>query len=800
MKSAAKVLVQICIVLLLGITPGYASQDKARALKVISEFSHAGGRIGTYHALLVGINDYKDPEIPDLETPVSDVNEMASLLEKKYGFQVSRLINSKASKDGIYNALRHLVGTAKKEDSVLIYYAGHGGHDKLVGGGYWVPWDARHSNTGSYFDNVLTQKLIAGMKARHVLLISDSCYSGTLFGKARALPPDITDKYYLSLFNEKSRWGMTSGNFTPVADGGTDGHSVFAYQLIKALRKNSSPYLSTQQLYTGFAHIVANNSEQSPMCRPIKNTGDQGGEFIFIMAGGPGPDPAAPAPPAGQKQAWLSVEANVANADVLVDGQSVGKTPLRDYELVPGDHRITVVSRGYDNYERNYTFRSSRSRDVNVVLVKALPVKGSLAVDTVPEDAVVKIMNIREKYQRGIELAPGKYHVQVLAPGYDTRDLWAEVGRGEDKIITVHLEKAEEKQPVPQKPTASSGSTAPAQKPETSSGSAAPSSGSFSSQLDDLAARKAKWEAWQSHMEADYNKLKALENDNTIPVKQRKQFFKAFLSTYGADNVYSSRDEALRKAATSAMELMDILGKPFVEPVTGMEFVWVPGGCYQMGDTFGDGEDNEKPVHEVCIDGFWMGKYEVTQAQYRTVTGQNPSEFKGDRNPVEQVSWDDAKSFISKLNRQTGKTFALPTEAQWEYAARSGGKKEKYAGGGNVDQVAWYKGNSGGKTHQVGTKIPNGLGIYDMSGNVYEWCEDVYDQGGYNKHSKNNPLITSGSSYRVIRGGSWGNYPRNVRAAGRSRYSADFRLSFMGFRGSYVGFRLCLVPESGRKQ
>ncbi len=177
---------------------------------------------------------------------------------------------------------------------------------------------------------------------------------------------------------------MTSGNFTPVSDSGTGGHSIFAYQLLKALKKNSKPYLSTQELYTGFARIVANNSDQTPMCRPIKSTGDQGGEFVFIMAGGPGPEPDIPAPPAAKKGSWLSVEANVAGSDVLVDGRFVGKTPLRDYEIAPGDHRITVTSQGYGNYERTYTFRSGRSRDVNVLLAEARPVNGSLAVDTVP--------------------------------------------------------------------------------------------------------------------------------------------------------------------------------------------------------------------------------------------------------------------------------------------------------------------------------------------------------------------------------------------------------------------------------
>jgi len=149
-----------------------------------------------------------------------------------------------------------------------------GGYRRTPGGG----------NPVTYLDNVQVQKAMRSMKARHVLLISDSCYSGTLFGQARTMPHVINDKYYIDLYNEKSRWGMTSGNKTPVSDVGTGGHSVFAYQLINVLRKNEKPYISTQEIYTRIAPIVGNNSEQTPLCRPVRDTGDQGGEFVFVVS------------------------------------------------------------------------------------------------------------------------------------------------------------------------------------------------------------------------------------------------------------------------------------------------------------------------------------------------------------------------------------------------------------------------------------------------------------------------------------------------------------------------------------
>jgi len=227
-------------------------------------------------------------------------------------------------------------------------------------------------------------------------------------------------------------------------------------------------------------------------------------------------------------------------------------------------------------------------------------------------------------------------------------------------------------------------------------------------------------------------------------------------------------------------------GDGWKDPVIGMEFVWVPEGCYEMGcGSWGGGcQDDEKPVHEVCVDGFWIGKYEVTQSQWKKVMGNNPSNFKkGDNYPVEMVSWNDGKVFIKRLNQKSGgNKFRLPSEAEWEYAARSGGKPEKYAGGNNVDAVAWYWENGGKTTHPVGTKAPNGLDVYDMSGNVWEWCEDIYSKNAYGKHQRNNPIYTEGGSYRVFRGGSWNDFPRGVRSANRDHDTPDNRFNYIGVR------------------
>jgi len=221
-------------------------------------------------------------------------------------------------------------------------------------------------------------------------------------------------------------------------------------------------------------------------------------------------------------------------------------------------------------------------------------------------------------------------------------------------------------------------------------------------------------------------------------------------------------------------------GKKSFEP----EMVFVEGGTFHLGSS--SGQSDEKPVHLVTVSSFNIGKYEVTQVQWKAVIGSNPSYFKDcDQCPVEQVSWNDVQDFIRKLNAQTGKNYRLPTEGEWEFAAK-GGKSSKgytYSGSNGLLSVAWNTENSGSRTHAVGGKQANELGIYDMTGNVWEWCSDWY--GAYNNFSETNPTGASSGQYRVLRGGSCGDNAYGCRTA--SRYGF-----IPGFGNSYGGFRLVL--------
>ena len=240
--------------------------------------------------------------------------------------------------------------------------------------------------------------------------------------------------------------------------------------------------------------------------------------------------------------------------------------------------------------------------------------------------------------------------------------------------------------------------------------------------------------------------------------------------------------EAKRKAEAEARGEFTVNGVTF-------KMIYVQGGTFTMGCTSEQGSDcygDEEPTHSVTVEGFWMGETEVTQALWQAVMGSNPSYFKGDNLPVENVNWNDCQEFIRKLHQLTGKNFRLPTEAEWEYAARGGNKSQhyKYAGSNTLGDVAWYVNNSENKTHPVRSKSPNELGLYDMAGNVWEWCSDW--KGSYSSSSQTNPTGPSTGSYRVLRGGSWYFNARYCRVSSRSILDPDDR-------GSGSGFRLSLV-------
>jgi formylglycine-generating enzyme required for sulfatase activity len=258
-------------------------------------------------------------------------------------------------------------------------------------------------------------------------------------------------------------------------------------------------------------------------------------------------------------------------------------------------------------------------------------------------------------------------------------------------------------------------------------------------------------------------------------------------------------------------------GEIWHEPVTGMAFVRVPGGCFEMGSPAGEaGRDpDESPLHQVCVDGFWMGRTEVTNAQYRQFKSNHVSNdhrgfsLSADDQPVVYISWNEAKAFAKWLSGQNkGRyRFRLPTEAEWEYACRAETRTARFWGDdpdkaceyANVADLTakrewsyWEVNNCDdgyAVTAPVGSFKPNAFGIYDMLGNVFEWSEDIYSKDAYRNHQRNNPIFTGGGSYRVIRGACWYSWPAGVRCAGRSDHPPAGR-----HRDYFLGFRLVRTP------
>lgn len=226
------------------------------------------------------------------------------------------------------------------------------------------------------------------------------------------------------------------------------------------------------------------------------------------------------------------------------------------------------------------------------------------------------------------------------------------------------------------------------------------------------------------------------------------------------------------------------------------EMIFVEGGAFMMGGNDEEAFDREKPVHHVQVDSFYMAKFLVTQACWKAVMkGENPSSFQGDDSPVEEVSWEDAHIFLKKLNKLTGRGYRLPSEAEWEYAARGGKYSEEYvyAGSDKLSEVGWYGANSGNETRPVGQLLPNELGLYDLSGNVNEWCEDWYGSSQYyerclKKGLVENPLGPETGAGRVMRGGGWFDGARFCCVSYRYSHSPDRRIPF-------IGFRLALSPS-----
>ncbi len=720
-----------------------------------------------YYALVVGCGKYR--EWPELPNPPRDAMQVARAL-KYLGFKVKVLLNPTSSQ--LKRALNTLVMTVgqKKDVGILFYFAGHGHTIEEIGGkplGYIVPVDAPDPDRDSvgFLDKAISMRQIESyaklMKSKHVLMLFDSCFSGAIFALGRARPSQyIREKVSLPV-----REFITAGDENEqVSD-----QSVFKQCFLVGVRDgdadlNGDGYITGEELGSYLQERVVNytSGAQHPQFGKIRDPMLDRGDFVFVprelyekaqkeKEEAPRPHPqkkvqlssvqkekgersakeAERAKKAEQKPsgATLVVETEPPGARVYLNDKLLGKSPVTVEGAAPGEGMVRIELDGFETRLKRLRFREGATIEMSVALKPAVRIHkaekakppvlaGTLTVKPDPKDARVRILNIRPRYHDGIELKPGRYLIEVSKPGYRTVKRWIRLSPKEDKEIYVELVK--------------------------------------------------------------------------IP-----------------------------------------LGRVWLDPYLGMEFVYVPGGCYKMGcgSWTDDCYKNEYPVHEVCVDEFWMGMYEVTYEQFfkflkeikQDVTVdttnyvvsyrgkpifdicENCSDWKSGitfdgvnfllkntvkNYPVIYVTWYGAKFFADWLSRKTGYRFRLPSEAEWEYACRNGGKPVKYPwgsgnpyiGGRKAANIAdesvkrkgfWYwtiwEGYDDGYvyTSPVGSYAPSELGLFDMAGNVWEWCEDIYRDDAYKYHSRNNPIYTGSGSNRVIRGGSWYYKPSYIRCANR---------------------------------
>ena len=442
---------------------------------------------------------------------------------------------------------------------------------------------------------------------------------------------------------------------------------------------------------------------------------------------------------------WLNVSGSGAlqGASIYVDGQLVGTAPLKSDRLASGTHTVRIVKSLYKAFEENVTITDGKTLDYAPSLV------ADFATVSLNVGGECDIYVNNEKKGSGSwrgDLATGAYIFEARKAGHTTTSI--------SKTISAT--------------PATQSYTLPAPKPIVGTLNVMSSPAMADVYVDGKLVG-------QTPLMVD-----------VIIGKHEVSLRKGELGT-------EKQSVNITEGQTVNLNLTLAQLKPknatYVETIKGlnMKMVYVEGGTLQMGATTEQGSDaysEEKPVHSVTLSSYYIAECEVTQAQWRAIMGNNPSCYTGDNNPVEAIYWEEAKQFCEKLSQLTGKKYTLPTEAQWEYAARGGEKSQgyKYSGSNDISAVAWYMDNSNDQTHPVKQKSPNELGLYDMTGNVLEWCSDWYYSNYYSSSSQTNPTGPSGGIFRVVRGGCWGSEARNCRVSYRGYYDPSSRSNYCGFR------------------
>jgi len=741
------VMAVMCAVVLLFAGPLHAAGSRSISVVVKGADGHPE-ELEFYrgsHALLIGVSDYT-AGWPDLESVPAELERVKKLLESR-DFTVDTCLNPDSLR--LEKAFRDFIKDYGFTESnrLLFYYAGHGYSRDNGSKGYLVPTDAPdpHRHKQGFLRKALNMTRIIAwareMEARHALFLFDSCFSGAIF-KQRALPavpPTIR-----RLTAKPVRQFITAGS----AGEEVPARSTFTPVFIDALQYglgdlDGDGYVSGTELGLYLQREVPKHVHENPQYGKINDYKLSRGDFIFVAGGSAlverEQSPAVARPTTGS----LKVATRPTGATIFLDGRRRGKSPVSIDGLRPGTITIRVEKKGCRAAERPVLVRAGKRQELTLLLDTIIST-GSLQVSSEPSSA--------------------SWYLDGAYAG-TTPDTLAELSPGSHRVTV----------------------------------------------------KKDGFNDWQTTV--------------SIRAGERERL-------------------AVTLAATGPRS-----GQTWIEPVTGMEFVFVPGGCYQMGQSEPEKDqlietegrksydkhyDDELPRHRVCVDGFWMGKYEVTVGQwqrfvkasgyktdaerdaggnkgsyvfYKNDTGKwswgwvdgrdwrNPGFSQADTYPVCCVSYNDVEKFASWLNHKSSRFFRLPTEAEWEYACRGktttirfwGDDPDDACAYANVaDQTRSLDGVGWSLKHEcrdgyfytapVGSFKPNLFGLYDMSGNVWEWCVDWYGKDYYGRSSEHNPMGPASSSLRVFRGGGWDVTPWRVRSAYRDGGGPALRVGLLGFR------------------
>ncbi|MDX2287028.1 MAG: SUMF1/EgtB/PvdO family nonheme iron enzyme [Bacteroidia bacterium] len=732
------------------------------------------------HLLVIGVDAYV--HLRPLNNAVRDAKAIRQVLESRYQFDpqhIHELYDRDASRRNILRQLQHYERSLSADDNLLIYFSGHGDMKADGTTGFWIPAEAEAGSHEDYVSNSDVMDRLRSMQAHHIYLICDSCFAGTLIVRKAELEEKVESK--------PSRRVLASGQKEPVMDGIAGGHSPFAAALLECLNEMRGQPVAAEEIELEVKKYTARNSYQLPDAAYLFGLGDKGGQFVFHRRVS-----------LRDEMDRLRTARDIAGFRRLIELEENG---LRNEKLLAAAEK-TLESLRWEQV------KAQRNPWDLAEFLEIYPRSEHhpAAVDLVRE--LIRDHQIQLEELEKLEAENRKLRESKLSQRDEITKLNTEL-----KALETRLQESRqaEKDHTQQLQTLEQALQAAAAELESQSAS-------HTQQLQALEQALQAAAAELESQSASHTQQLQVRDTQLQTLGQALQAAAAELESQSASHTQQIQTLEQEIAALRAAPQI-LIPKP---GILFPEMIFIRGGTFQMGSEAGDSD--EKPVRKVTVPDFFLGKYPVTVSEYLAFcrqTGGNWPEWmeqgssyhyqKGtndyykqlgdaltaDRNPIVGVSWDDAQAYCRWLAEQTGTAFRLPSESEWEYAAGGGAEgRTKWARTDEkqlLGEYAWYDKNSGGQTHPVGQKNPNRLGLYDLSGNVWEWCEDYWHSDYKGAPSDGSAWVETGNTGldRVYRGGSWGYDARDCRVSCRGHASP-------GRRSTYLGFRLAAPPVQQR--